>query len=400
MRILLLNQFYVPDVAATGQLLSDLAVALVRRGHEVHVLCSRRPYGGGTGRYPAKEVRDGVNVHRVGATGFGRSRLIGRLLDYLSYYVLAAVRAMLLPHMDVCVCLTTPPLIARVGLWLRWLRRTRLVLWTMDLYPQVAVAYGHLKPRGLLHWWLTRKSRVLYRRADAILSLGETMTQRLIEAGAEPGKITTTHNWVPGEVVQPMPAGPGGGRVTLMYSGNLGLGHELDTAVHAVARLKDLRDLRAVFVGAGRMLRQLQALVADLDLTNVSFRPPQPLEKLSESLAAGDIHLVSQRPGTQGLIVPSKLYGILAAGRPVLYIGPDDCEVAQIVTTSGCGIVVPPGDEQAAAAALRQLATDADLRNRMGRKGRAYYTEHFGMARSTTAHAEAIERAAGATLDG
>ena len=206
MRILLINQFYSPDVAATGQLLADLATGLAARGHNVHVLCSRRAYGGGGEKHAARQVINGVYVHRVGATGFGRARIIGRLVDYLSFYVLACWRAMLLPQMDISVVLTTPPFIGLVGLLLRRLKGTRLVLWTMDLYPEVPVAFGVLKEKGLLHRFLAWVSRCLYRNASGIISLGEVMTQRLAEAGAEVGKIVTVHNWVPGEVVRPMPA--------------------------------------------------------------------------------------------------------------------------------------------------------------------------------------------------
>ena len=204
MRLLLLNQFYKPDVAATGQLLADLAEELARRGHHVHVLCSRRTYGGGQTKLPAREVINDVHVHRVGATGFGRGKTLGRIVDYLSFYILAMWQALWLPKMDVCISLTTPPFIALVGLVLRGLRRTRLVLWTMDLYPEVPVAFGVLKKESFLHTVLARLSRCLYHRASRTISLGEVMTERLSQAGADPSKIVTVHNWVPGEVVRPI----------------------------------------------------------------------------------------------------------------------------------------------------------------------------------------------------
>lgn len=202
MRILLVNQFYKPDVAATGQLLADLAEALARRGHDVHVLCSRRSYCGGSTAYPAEETINHVHAHRVGATGFGRIYKLGRMIDYLSFYILALWHALLLPKMDICVCLTTPPFIALVGLMLRKLKGTRLAFWTMDLYPEIAVAYGVMKPGQLLHRFLSKLSKKLYHEASCIISLGEVMIQMLIRAGADSKKIKTVHNWVPGEVVQ------------------------------------------------------------------------------------------------------------------------------------------------------------------------------------------------------
>jgi len=201
MRILFLNQFYIPDVAATGQLLADVAEELAARGHEVHVICSRRAYSGGAETFPAVETINSVRIHRVGATGFGRDRRIVRILDWLSFYILAMWRALRLAKMDVCVSLTTPPFIAFVGLMLRMLRGTKLVVWTMDLYPKVAVAFDVLAERSLLRRLLARLNHRIYKAAIAIISLGEVMTDRLAEAGVPRDKITTVHNWVPHETI-------------------------------------------------------------------------------------------------------------------------------------------------------------------------------------------------------
>ena len=409
MRILLINQFYRPDVAATGQLLSDLAQGLAADGHEVHVLCSQRGYGGG--QIKEEQIRDkpqvtspersSVHVHRVRALGFGRQHVLGRLADYLSFFVLAVWKAVFLPGMDVCVGLTTPPFVGLVGLFLKVLKGTRLVLWTMDLYPEVAVAYGAIKKNGLACRSLSCISRTLYRNASAIISLGEVMTQRLIEAGANPDKITTVHNWVPGESVRPIAADGDSrlqeewdidGRIVLMYSGNLGLGHDLDTIVKAVHLLGNTVNLRVLFIGDGKGKERLLQMAKELRLGCVDFYLPVPLERLSDSLAVGDIHIVSQKPGTQGLIVPSKLYGIMAAARPAIFIGPEDCEVAQVINDSGAGIVVPPGDQTALAKAIGDLANSPEKRLEMGQRGRNYYEQHFGQDKSVSRIIAAIKR--------
>jgi UDP-N-acetylglucosamine:LPS N-acetylglucosamine transferase len=200
MRVILINQFYIPDTAATGQLLADVAESLAGEGHQVHVICSRRRYGGGAEAFAANEVLNGVNIHRVGATGFGRGKPLGRMIDYLSFYLLAMVKAFRLPRMDVCVALTTPPFIALIGVLLRRLRGTRLIVWTMDLYPEVTVAFDVLEHRSLLRRFLARISRRIYRSCSGIISLGEVMTERLIEAGAPADRITAVHNWVPREL--------------------------------------------------------------------------------------------------------------------------------------------------------------------------------------------------------
>ena len=400
MRILLLNQYYRPDLAATGQLLADLAEDLARRGHETYVLCSCRTYDGGAATHALRDVVRGVNIIRVSASGFGRRCHVGRFIDYLSFYLLAAWRALWMPKPDVCISLSTPPFIGLVGVLLKLLRGSRLALWTMDLYPEVLVAYGMILPRSIVYRALSMISRLLYSQAFAIFSLGEVMTDRLIKAGADPARITTVHNWVPGESVRPKPRESSAMRktlelqdeVTLLYSGNLGLGHELDTAVRAAGMMDGGSGLRVLFVGNGTMREPLQQLAAELSIGSISFHPPQPLENLADSLAAGDIHLVAQRPGTEGVIVPSKLYDSLAAGRPALFIGPEDCEAARIFRESQSGMVVRPGDADGAAEVLRTLVQNAGLRAAMGRKARAYYEGRFGRERSVEMIISVIEK--------
>ncbi len=402
MKILLINQFYRPDVAATGQLLGDLAEKLATDGHEVHVLCSRGAYGGGEKRYPKSEVVHGVQIHRVGAFAFGRGNFLGRVFDYLSFYLLALVKALLLRRMDVCVALTTPPFVALVALMLRTFKKSRVVLWTMDLYPEVPVAYGMLKENSLLHRVLRQVSRYTYRKAWKIISLGEVMTRRLVEAGADPHKISTVHNWVPGDGIRPQPSLDAchplkkqwqlEDQATVMYSGNLGGGHELETVLRAVDRLEtaEQENLRVLLVGKGKNRKLLEELAAQLKLDQVTFHDPVPLVALNDSLAMGQVHIVSQKPGTQGLIVPSKIYGIMAAGRPAIFIGPEDCEPARIIRASGCGRVVPSGDIEGVADAIRLLTTDSGLRADMGSLARDYYEKHFGLERSVGRIAAAV----------
>jgi len=182
-------------------LLADLANSLVERGHDVQVICSRHRYDGGKSDPADVESTEGPAVHRVFATRFGRKMLLGRMIDYLSFYLSAALRALVLPKPDVCVSLTTPPFISLIGLMLSKIKGTRNVIWVMDIYPEIAVAYDVIRKRSLLYLVLRRVSRVLYRNAAAVISLGETMTKQLQSLGALSENLHTVHNWVPGEDV-------------------------------------------------------------------------------------------------------------------------------------------------------------------------------------------------------
>jgi colanic acid biosynthesis glycosyl transferase WcaI len=183
--------------------------------------------------------------------------------------------------------------------------------------------------------------------------------------------------------------------VTLLYSGNFGLGHDLDTILRAVHMLNGTRSPRVLLVGTGKRLSEIQRLVAELKLAGVEFRPPVSLHDLPALLAAGDIHIVAQKPHTQGLLVPSKIYGTLAVGRPTIFIGPDHCEVAQIVRESGSGFVIAPGDVESAAQALSRLAGDPELRRVMGERAKRYYAEKFGRKRSVARIVDVIQRVGG-----
>ena len=398
MRILLLNQFYKPDVAATGQLLSDLAESLARRGHEVHVVCSRRRYDGGKLPMPREEVVDGVCVHRVAGTGFGRQNLVARTIDYFSFYLTAGWRVLTLPRPDVCVSLTTPPFISLVGFLLSRLRGTRHVLWVMDVYPDIAVAYGVLRQGSVLCRIMKRLNRRICREAAAVISLGEVMTEHLKSLGVPEITLRTIHNWVPGECVssEQMPVGrplqiPFMYMATLLYSGNVGIGQDLGPVLHAAARLNGDGALHILIVGGGKGLSSIKKLASDLQLENIEFREPVPLYQLPPLLAEGDIHLAYQKPGTEGLLLPSKIYSTLAAGRPSLFVGPFNCEAARIVRDSGSGIALEPGHVEGIVAALRTLLKSPALRREMGTRARTYYDAHFGKKRSVFRIIEILE---------
>ncbi len=180
--------------------------------------------------------------------------------------------------------------------------------------------------------------------------------------------------------------------ITLLYSGNFGLGHELDTVLHAMQGLREEVALRLVLVGAGRGVARIRRLIAELQLDDAELRPPVPLEQLARLLADGDIHIATQRPSTEGLLVPSKVYGTLAAGRPTIFIGPQDSDIARILHESASGFIIAPGDVHSAAEVLRRLAADAALRLEMGHRARDYYRRNLGRQRSVSQIVAIIER--------
>ena len=374
MRVLLVNQFFWPDSSATSQLLTDLARGLADRGHAVHVICANGSYAAST-PITDKDTPPPVTIHRVRALPFVRGRL-GRVLSYLSFYVAATVRGLTLPRQDLVLTLTTPPLLSLLGSAIKLLRGSRHIIWEMDVYPDVAVDLGYIRSGSLADHavgFLADHSR---RYADSIVALGECMKDRLVSRGIPAAKIAVAHNWADGAAITPLDR-PADGKLTLLYSGNLGLAHDVDTILDTIAALKHDDRFRFLFVGGGGRRHELEHFRETHGLASVSLLPYVQRGSLSESLAAGDIGLVTQRDACVGSVVPSKVYGLLAAGRPILFIGPVTATPARLIARFGCGWQVDCGDSDALTALLRHLADRPHEITAAGQRARAALLTHF-----------------------
>jgi glycosyltransferase involved in cell wall biosynthesis len=395
MRLLLLNQFFHPDLSATSQIATDLAVDLAASGIEVTALASRGSYLGGE-KLHARDRHAGVGVVRVAATSFGKRTLFHRAVDYASFYAMSAAKLATLPRQDVVVALTTPPLIAASALVAKTLKGSRLVYWVQDLYPDIAVAMGALRPGSLAARAMSAVSRAVFRRADAVVALGDEMRARCIAAGAAPGRAYVIPNWADGTQVRPVPhdRNPlrsefvGAARFVAMYSGNMGRVHDLETLLEAARLLRDRREIAFVFAGDGAKRALVEAVARGLP--NVRLAPYQPRGRLSESLSAADVHLVTLAPEIVGLAEPSKLYGIMAAGRPALFVGPAVAEVARTIERESCGACFANGDARGLADAVVALAADPGERREMGKRARRALETRYDRSVATQRIAELV----------
>lgn len=380
LRALILNQPFHPDVVATAQIAKDLADALVERGHSVTAIASRSIYGRTGAALPAFERVDGVEIHRVGSARFGRRSTLGRLLDFAAYYLQALLKGLRLERFDVVICLTTPPYIALVGLLIRAVRGGRVVYWLMDVYPDVMVAHGMLREGSIVHRILRWLHHRILESVDATIALGRCMRDRLVAQGVAPERVAVIPVWPVAEP-HPAPNTPDGnayrrewgvgGRTLVMYSGNFGLAHDVETFLEAAALLRDDDRIRFAFVGGGKRKAEVEEFVRERSLTNCTLADYQPRERLAELLAAADAHLVTMLPRWWGLVVPSKFFGVAGAGRPVLFIGPASSEIARLCEETGCGERVEPGDAPGLASRIRALAADPGRLRQMGRAGAA-----------------------------
>ena len=339
LRILLLNQTFYPDVAATAQLLGDLAVALVEAGHEVTVVASRRGYDDAGNRFSAREVWRGVKIIRVGSTGFGKAAKWRRALDFGSFLAACGLRLAWLPRFDVVVALTSPPLISVFGAALARWRKSRFVYWVMDFNPDEAVAAGWLREGSLATRLLERLSRFSLTKAHRIVALDRFMADRIVAKGIPRAKISVVPPWSHDDQVRFDREGRERFRRTLglegkfvvMYSGNHSPCHPLETLVEAARRMVDDPALVFCFVGWGSEFRKLEAARAGGGLVNVVCLPYQPLAELAGSLSAADLHVVVMGDPFVGLVHPCKIYNILAVGAPILYVGPRPSHLTEIL---------------------------------------------------------------------
>jgi putative colanic acid biosynthesis glycosyltransferase WcaI len=382
-KICFFNRSYWPDQAATGQLLTELAEDLVaRHGCDVTVVAGRALHATRVDRRRfapvERETRNGVTVVRANGTRFRPGRFAGRAANYLTYFTSAAVAAFDIGQPDIVVSMTDPPI---VGLAARWAARragARFVFLCEDIFPEVAALLEDFHNEAV-NRTLDRVNRHLLRDADAIVALGDRMRRRLVEEkGADPARVSIIHNWADCDAIVPGPkdnpfAHEHGlqDRFVLMHSGNVGMSQNLDVLVAAAARLTSKERLVIAIVGDGARREALARDVASRGLANVRFFPYTAKDRLHESFAAADAFLVALKPGIEGYIVPSKVYGILAAGRPYIAALDPSAEPAAIVRDYGCGLLATPGDPDALAAAIAAMYDDPQATRLMGQRARA-----------------------------
>ncbi len=412
LRVLVLNQFFWPDVAATAQHAFDLARYLRSHGDEVSAIASRSIYGQTGSALPEEEIADGIAIHRVTSSVFGKRGVIFRSFDFLFFNVACLFKAVSLPRHDVVICLTTPPFIALVGIFLRWMKGTRFVFWTMDLYPDVPLAAGVIKRGSIVHWVFDRLDRFCLRRADLVVVLGRCMRDKVLRNGVDPLKLVTIAPWADPSEVPNVPARrfsesmdsavarrvtggearPSvvndnryraeweiGDRFVIEYSGNCGVGHDVSSVCDAMLALRDDDSIRWVIVGGGLAWPRIEEFIRRHQIPNVILRPYQPRAHLGDLIALGDAHLVLVADGFEGLLIPSKFYGVMAAGRPTIYIGPEETEVARVIREEECGFVIPNSDPSRLVAAIERLRRDPVTSLSMGLRGRRALERSYSM---------------------
>ncbi len=366
--VLILTRTFPPDHAAVGQLVRELANELASRGWRVGIATATPPDPAGEMARP-----EGIQIARVpAAISFTRANVAQRLASYVSLYPALLHAAWKLgPNWDVVVTTTDPPLQALLGPLIRLRTKGALVHWCQDIYPELAEELGVIARGGLLATILRALSTWALRQCEQVVALGRCMQRRLLARGVSAGSIALAENWADTANIRILPRSENGFRrdqgfseeeFLVMYSGNFGLAHPFEAVMEAARRLRESQpQVRFLFVGEGPRLDWVRSEAGRLGLSNTRFLPMQPRERLSESLGAADLHLVTMFERLDGLVVPSKYYGILAAGRPCVFCGPLDSEVGLSVRETKCGVAVGERDASGLVEAITRFATDGEI---------------------------------------
>lgn len=386
MRLTLVNQFYAPDISPTAQLAASLAEHRAELGDRVTIVAGRAGYLEGLVTAD-RAASSNVHIHRVWTPDLGKSSRARRLLGYATFSLGGLWQLVRLPRQDVIVAMTTPPFLVVAALVHQLLHRhTRVVLWSMDCYPDAAERFGELQPGGPVSRALRAVNRWAFRRIEVVVGLDAAMLDLLesqYSAGPDRPRFVVIPNWerlslFPSDAA-PAPRWPGfdalpiGDRTVVLYLGNTGVGHRFDTVLAAAAQLTD--EALFLFVGGGERWAALEAEADALGLTNVVFRTYVPKEETPAVMAGADLALITLHDDALGVMSPSKLHANLAAGLPVLYIGPEGSNVDEAITRFAAGRSLREGDIDGVVEAVRQLRDDPTARRRAREAFEAAYCD-------------------------
>ena len=399
MRLLFINRYFYPDISATAQLLTELTEDLAAQGETITVITGKTAYTGGHSVLPEQEIYKGIRITRVGFTRFGRSHTLGRLADYLSFWISAFVNAVRAKHQDCLVVLSDPPLLSVLAALVQMIKPVKTVCWLQDVFPEIAVRAGVL-PEGFGARCLRRLAKWSLRQMDQVVVIGRCMERHVLSEGVQSPSVTRIPNWADGTHIKSLPRSQNEflrrhnlvNQFVVMYSGNHGVVHEYETLVALLRETRSVPELCFCFIGEGTWKKRLIETAQVEKWPHVRFMPYQPRSLVQSSLSAADMHLVSLRTDMEGLSIPSKVYGALAAGRPVIFIGPRGSETAALVGEAQCGYSVEPGDTQGAVQAVLAGYEDRALLEQQGQAARLFFSGRFDRKIATRSFHQVFQR--------
>lgn len=396
MHILFLNRSFYPDIEATGQLTADLCEALVDKGYEVSIICGKSLHD--LDLEDKRGLDKKVNVIRVSGTTFPKRFLFLRLINLGTYYLSALFAGVFLKNKpDVIVAQTDPPLLGLLGVLFSFFYGAKFIYYCQDIYPDVGIISGKLR-NPIFNFILTVANMISYKFSEKIIVIGESMKKLLIKKGIVEDKITVIHNWADTKNVYPVEKSKNlfiskynlSDFFTVMYSGNLGYTQNLEKVLDVANELKSYKDMKFIFIGDGGNKLKLEKIAIEYGLANFMLLPYQDIEDIKYSLNAADIHLIPFKEGLSGVLVPSKVYNVLACGKPFIGWIDSDSEISDIAKKYNCGLIVNPGDVNSLKEAIVWSYKNKDKLNDMGKNGLKAINGNFDLETAINRFAEIL----------
>jgi colanic acid biosynthesis glycosyl transferase WcaI len=399
MRIVFVNMFYPPHNAPTGHFLADMCRYLAEKGHDVAVITSKQNYLQGISCLPSREKKEGVEIIRIWGPGLGKMGRFSRMADYAAFFAVTTWRLLLRGSADIVVCMTSPPMIDLIGLLHRLVHQSKFAVWSMDCYPEMLIRTGFCRYSSLSVRFLKKVRSFVAQHTDLIFALDHDMELLLRQEGYK--NVTCVHNWADedgrsielcSKKIETLKAKLAGRKKFLaLYLGNMGLPHEFGTFLDIAGGLQDHDELQFAFVGGGTLWPQLKAQTRERQIQNLQIFDYIPKKMVPVALQAADILLVCLRPEIVGVASPSKTYGYLHAGRPILFVGKPDGHIGKTLRNSGCGEATAIDRPQPGIDFVKSLLADPAKIQSMGKVARSYYEENFGKQNSMDLFEETLE---------
>lgn len=386
MNILIFNRSFSPDIEATGQLLGELCEDLISFRHDITVICGK-PYHTDNKKYSLEKV----NVLRVWGTAFPKHILFFRLVNLGFYFLFSFFTAFFVKRPDVIIAQTDPPLSCLLGLFFSRWYKAKFIYTVKDMHPDIGILTGKLK-NPLLNFILEKSNMISYQKADKIVCIGKDMKERILKKGINDTKIEVVNDWIDIKEIYPIENNKNPfleknglkNKFIVMYSGNLGLTQGLEKVIDIASHFKEKDELKFVFIGEGANKSNLQNKAKSLNLNNVVFLPYQPKDELKYSLSAANLHLITMEKGLSGVMVPSKIYGILASGRPFIGCVDSDSEIAYIANKYNCGFIINPEDKNEMTARINWCLNNRSNLEGMNKNSRKAAEEKYNRKTSTS----------------
>ena len=355
LKILAISQVYYPDTASVSQHLTDLSENLANKGHDITVFSSKRDYEDARINYLKYELINGVKIHRIKNTGFGKKNKISRLLDFSTFNIIIGFKLLFIKKRkyDIMLGMTSPPLLSYLGLKLAILKQIKFIYWTMDLQPELSIVAQYIKDGSIAARLLQKMGDYIFKSSDRIITLDSFMKNHVNKRiGKVDKKVDVIPVW---PVINTLYEGSRLSnpfriqhnfkeKIVVMYSGNHSVMHPLTTLLDAAVLLRDDPRFLFVHIGGGIKLEEVIEYKEKYSLKNILILPYQPRENIHISLGSADIQVVSLGDGCIGYTHPNKIYGSMFVGKPILYLGPNDSHISEILDQCPGNISVRHGE--------------------------------------------------------